>query len=359
MVEELVFHLGDCKTGTTSVQSILAAEAWESAGKSICYTARFNHIPLAKTLTQDTENQKQRFVKTRQQLAKSDAKLGVISAEHFEFVDPEVLYDALKKYMPKMLENLRLVAYIRPHADRLVSSFAERSKKGLFMRSLEAMHDKADEGGLLHYAPRLRKWREVFGDRYEVRPFVRSELLNGDVVQDFFSFALRTTDFKITQPTQANESLSVEDISMMRLLHQTFRDDETKSLVDQRKAFGWFMSEHLGNIPSAGGTKLRMHKALAEKVAETYREDAEILDREFFGRPVFGPALDAAPGKAIDEPQSLNPKDNFSPEEIRRYEAFASILQHLMASDPKHFNWALRPEEQRRPLEVFLKNRKD
>lgn len=359
MVEELVFHLGDRKTGTTSIQSILAAEAWEAAGESICYTARFNHNPLANKLQQNANDLKQQFVRIRQQLSKSAAKIGVISAEDFEIVDPEVLRDALKKYMPKMLGQIRLIVYVRPHADRLVSTFAERSKKGLFMQSLSAMHDRTEESGMLYYAPRLRKWREVFGDRYEVRPFVRSELLNGDVVQDFFSFALGTSDFKITQPTQANESLSVEDISMMRLLHQTFRNDQTSSMVDQRKAFGWYMSEHLGRIPSVGGTKLRMHKALAKKVAKTYREDAEILDREFFGRPVFVPALEAAPSKAIDEPQSLRAEDHFSPEDIRRYQAFASILQHLMASDPQHFNWALRPEEQRRPLEIFLKNRKD
>ena len=50
MVEEIVFHLGDCKTGTTSIQAVLARGAWTldgQAGRGIVYPAQVNHIPLA------------------------------------------------------------------------------------------------------------------------------------------------------------------------------------------------------------------------------------------------------------------------------------------------------------------------
>ena len=53
MVQQLVFHIGDCKTGTTSVQAVLAQDAWK--GGSLCYPARVNHIPVAKTLTAESE----------------------------------------------------------------------------------------------------------------------------------------------------------------------------------------------------------------------------------------------------------------------------------------------------------------
>ena len=90
MIEEIVFHLGDCKTGTTSVQSVLASGAWESEAGQIAYPAKFNHMALARTLSVASEKQFQikRFEKLRQALDNSDARYAVISAEHFEFVDP-------------------------------------------------------------------------------------------------------------------------------------------------------------------------------------------------------------------------------------------------------------------------------
>ena len=55
MVEEIVFHLGDCKTGTTSIQTVLSRGAWVSHAGPIAYPARFNDIPLAKTLSVPAE----------------------------------------------------------------------------------------------------------------------------------------------------------------------------------------------------------------------------------------------------------------------------------------------------------------
>ncbi|MDX1781886.1 MAG: hypothetical protein R3256_11265 [Thalassovita sp.] len=349
MVDEIVIHLGDCKTGTTSIQSVLAAGAWESDAGDICYPARFNHIPLAKTLTMpgETDKQEKRFTKLRRRMDQSDAAHGVVSAEHFEFVDPELLHDALQRHLPGYMSRIRLIAYVRPHADRLLSSFAERNKKGRFMKSLPALHDVMLANGKLLYAPRFRKWRAVFGDSFTLRPFLRDQLYQGDVVQDFFRFVLGSRDFRITRDVDRNRSLSVEDIAMLRAFHRVFRAQD-HALKDQQKAFGWFMSNDLSERPDPGATRPRLHRALAERVVEAYRADAMALDAEFFDGTPMQDALEAAPGKAAEQPQSFAPEDHFSAAEIRRYEALAAFLKHLIESDPRHFLWAVRPEEQRR-----------
>ena len=320
MVKEIVIHLGDCKTGTTSIQAVLAAEAWETDLGDITYTARFNHIPLAKSLSTASEipHQEARFSKLREALDESDAAFGVISAEHFEFVDPSLVMAALEQHLPEYLDRVRLVAYERPHADRLVSTFAERSKKGSFQKPLAAMHDKLIEDGLLFYTPRFEKWRDLFGARFTLRAFARDQLYQGDVVQDFFHYLLGGKEFRLTMPSDQNNSLSVEDIAMMRSLHWHLRkmDGDYRQI---QHAFGWYMSDLLGAAPyPGGGTKPRLHKALADRVVDTYRADAAALDAAFFDGTPMSDALAVAPEKAVDKPQSFQARAHFKAREMRQ-----------------------------------------
>jgi len=350
MVGELVFHLGDCKTGTTSIQAVLAGRAWRADRGEITYPTRFNHIPLAKTLSVPKERplEEKRFTKAREALDASDAAYGVISAEHFEFVDPEKVHAAIHRHLPDYVDRLRLVAYVRPHADRFLSTFAERSKKGVFGGSLEEFHAESAQAGLLVYAPRFEKWRALFGDRFTLRPFIRDQLYRGDVVQDFFHYLFGSEGFEITRETDRNESLSVEDIAMMRAIHRRIRR-QSKGLGPAQQAFGWYMSNFLGATPSPGGTKPRLHRALAERIVETYRADAEALDAEFFEGTPMADALAAAPGKAVDAAQSFELKDYFGPAERRRVRVWADFVLRLMESDPEHFMWAVRDADQRPP----------
>lgn len=351
MVGEIIFHLGDCKTGTTSVQATLAEGAWETgagAGRDILYPATFNHIPLAKTLSVPAEAPQEaaRFGKVRAAFEGSDAAHGVISAEHFEFVEPEYLARAIERHLKGY--DIRLIAYVRPHADRLVSTFAERAKKGLFQGNLAAMHGKLVEDRLLFYTPRFERWRALFGDAFTLRPFLRDRLWQGDVVQDFFRFVLGGEAFTLTRETDRNESLSVEDIAMMRLVHGVIRKRHPgPEMRHAQQSLGWYMADILGAMPQKGGTKPRMDLALAEAVAATYAEDAAALDAAFFEGDPMARALAAAPAKAVAAPQSFEAKDHFTPAERRRFRAWGKLLGRMIASDPEHFNWAVRPGSQR------------
>ena len=354
MVQEIVFHLGDCKTGTTSVQSVLAQGAWETdagVGADIVYPARFNHIPLAKTLSVPAEAgfEAERFARVRAAFDDSDAAHGVISAEHFEFVDPERVARAIERHLPGYRDRIRLVAYVRPHADRLVSTYAERTKKGLFMKPLAAMHDKLVEDRLLFYTPRFQKWRALFGEAFTLRPFVRDRLYKGDVVQDFFAWMRQGAEFAITRPTEQNESLSVEDIAMMRALHAAIRHQGGPGLRQAQQALGWYMADFLGATPRQAGTRPRLHRALAERVVATYAEDAAALDAAFFEGNPMATALAAAPDKAVDRPQSFEAEDHFGPDDLRLFGIWAQLLTRLMEADPEQFMWAVRSPDQRGP----------
>ena len=100
MIKELVIHLGDTKTGSTSIQKVLAQKAYEVPGRSICYPGRTHHNPLGKTLSRrrlfkDREN---RFREIAKVFLDSTADYGIVSAELFQSVDPRVLNDAIETY---------------------------------------------------------------------------------------------------------------------------------------------------------------------------------------------------------------------------------------------------------------------
>lgn len=352
MVREIVFHLGDCKTGTTAIQSVLASGKIECE-KSICYPTRFNHIPLARTLSDPQERpfQKKRFAKLRRAFDQSDADIGVVSAEHFEFVDPDEIKRAIDQYLPEYADKIRLIAYVRPHAERLVSTFAERSKKGQTKKTMEFMHERLLAENRLFYTPRFSRLLELFGDQFTLRPFIRSHLQDGDVVTDFLHMVFRGSAFKLPTPTKSNESLSVRDIALMRYLQNKIQNlsKDKANARDAQRALGWYMSELLASLRQEDAERPRLYRELAEKMVDTYAGDAALLDDLFFEGTPMSDALEQAPQKALDHPQSFRAVDHLTEAELRQTDAWAVLMARMIDADSQHFAWALRPEEQRAP----------
>jgi len=336
MVKEIVFHLGDPKTGTTSIQEVLATGNWRSDGADLLYTAPINHLPLAATLHDPAQfsRREERFTRLRRELEASGAETAVISAELFDIVDPALLRETLERYLPDHAGKVRLVAYVRPHAERLVSAYAERVKQGIFHKSLEAFHQQMKRQRRLFYAPRCSAWRTVFDARYCLRPMIRAHLKNGDVVQDFMDIVLRGRPFTIPRATAHNESLALEDLAMLRALR--LPAGAPPALVRARQSLGWNFARELAQRPPARRSRLRLHKALAADVIATYRADAVALDTAFFGgRAVLGAALAAAADTAVEQPQSIRARDHFTPGELRLIRVWAGLVQQMMRHAPE------------------------
>ena len=337
MINELVIHLGDTKTGSTSIQKALAQKAYEAPGKSICYPTKNNHIALAKTLTQKPrfKNREARFSRVSKAFQESDADYGIISAEHFQFVDPRVLNDAIETYWPQFRDRLRLVAYVRPHAGKFLSAFSERVKLGADMASLEALFETVSAKKQLDFTPRFETGREVFGSDLSVRPFVRDRLHKSDVVQDFFKYLLNNDAFEITGDTAANPSLTVSQLALLRVIH---RQMESKAkgrkgpkFRNMQGKFGRAVSEYLrANGIGNGGEKLRMPTGMLARFQERYAPDAEAMDQGFFEGFPFSDDLENAGRDATAEDQPLEAADHFTAVEIAEVLRYTDSLAATM-----------------------------
>ena len=77
-----------------------------------------------------------------------------------------------------------------------------------------------------------------------------------------------------------------------------------------------------------------MHRTLAEKIRDRYREDARQMDSHFFGgSSLLETALDTAVREACAEPQSVVPRDHFDRSELRSLSLMAGLTGVMLNNE--------------------------
>ena len=352
----LVIHLGEHKTCSTAIQQVLVSGRVQAPGGMVFPTGRAglsHHNNLARALRRrktDEAEIKAQFAKVAAAIDASDAQTAILSGEGFERVAAPRMAEALAQYLPDLAEEARLIVYLRPHGARILSSFAEKMKQGLFSGDLAAFHaEQLAEGDYL-YAPRMAAWRKAFGDRLTVRPMLRTELKGGDVVADFLDWVFPGGDVTFPELPLVNEKLSVEDLAVLRAVQEPLLDMPGPSVSPREptRALGWRVARMLAARPEAGATPVALDRALVAQIQAAYAEDAATVDRDFLGGPALVPALKALTETAVETPQSFALEDNLSPEAARMARAWIRIITQLYRHKPQ--NW--RPHFQANPLRL-------
>ena len=340
MVKRIVIHLGDCKTGSTSIQSILSSKAWKSPpfiDTRIEYPCVFNHLRLFKSLNSKhfAHNKEKIFSNIRNKFNNSKANVGVLSAEQFEFLDPAILDQALKTYLPSFYDDILLIAYVRPHTQRLLASYTERIKKGSFRGSLDQFYQILKNGQILNYSLRIEQWKNIFGDKYHVKPFSSSVLRQKDVVSDFFYFIFGHDNYHFLEPTRRNESVSIEDLAVLRHVQSMLLQDNLSSKGNAR--LGSILAQNMAQEYPSTITKLKLHDAIARDMMENYFEDATLVDSKYLNLPILEKSLYADCNNAVLQPQSLDISSYFDESAIRIFNCWIELTRNIIQNDPDHF----------------------
>lgn len=338
----LILHVGDHKTGSTTIQNAFAAHRVRLKGRKLLYPGNLNHNYLREHMSALDRTGKDKagkqgqpnVARLRQMIEQTDADFILLSGESFEGFDPAALKALLQQHFAPLVREIRIIAYVRPHASRLLSTYAEQCKIGWYSGSLDAFFAKASKRFAYH--PRLAAWRSQFGNGFIVRPMIRDELRNGDILEDFIVSAFGDGEYDVQPVRASNESLGLEDLVMLRHVQSHLK----KIGKGAKLGLGWDFAAHAGALPSPRAqTRLQLHRALTERIQQSYEADAQKIDAAFFdNRGLFVQALDQAVSAALPEPQSLAPCDYFSPEELRNMSVLAETLCSLLMA-PKT-NWA-------------------
>ena len=218
----VVLHIGGAKCGSSAIQACLARNADCLGERGVCVPGTAldfgsdvtgeqiwffenaavagDHALVANHLTDLVDAARERGFSTV-----------VISAENLcnHATLAPVFADGLSE------TDTRIVFYVRRQDDFLISSWQQWNLKRY--PSLEAFLE-ARAGKDARWFSMIEPWAEAFGDdRISVRPFVRSRLVDGDVVTDFFRAAGIPQDGLKPLARDANPSF---DESLARLAHR-------------------------------------------------------------------------------------------------------------------------------------------
>lgn len=334
MIKNLVFHIGDPKNGSSSIQRALQTRAWQCDTVSVAPQKELNASALANSLipARSPGKYQAQFSKKKKWVENTDADLGIISAEFFSGAEPEALLAALHEFMPVQADAARIIAYVRPHAGRALSGYAQRVKTGAYKGTLTKFVKTLEGRTILNYHARFDKWQKVFGDRFTLRPFVREQMRDGDVVSDFFHEALQGETFTLVTPETSNESLSLAEIAAMRVVQTQWMGAEVPKFL--RLSLGAAIGRELGAFPDRSKTKLQLDRMNAARIRDLYREDAAQLDAQFFAEPLMERALIRAIEEAPPEIQSLDAAEYYDPADIERMGQISGEITVLVKEMP-------------------------
>lgn len=278
----VILHLGDHKTGTSSLQRLCAAG---NTPPGVLYpqAGRANgagHHNLAWAVGDDPrfKPNKGGWREVWAEIADAAPETVLISSEAFEFKRPKRVFAALSDGLESGEHRVEGVVYLRPHPGRLLSSFAERVKRGIgpFDRTAYLAH--ALGGRRFRYAPRLDKWRRALAPGHmNVRIFSRERLRRGDVVDDMFHHILSAPPPDM-RACPANKTPSASELKMIQL-RQGRPSTMAKAPSRERRA------------------RPRWTRRDAELIRKMCAPDAAALD-DWFGGDVFSSALDQAVDQA-------------------------------------------------------------
>lgn len=334
MIRTLVFHIGDPKNGSSSIQAAMQAGACHCRDLTIAVQNQANASPLATSIIADDKlkkRQREFGIKARWAV-ETDADLGLISAELFSAADPRALMAALREFLPDHADTARVIAYVRPHAGRVLSSYAQGIKAGVFKSDLKTYVSQRAARGAFFYTPRFGRWRQVFEDRFTLRPFIRTEMLNGDVVADFFHHALQGVPFTLSPVETANASLMLEELAGLRVVQSELVRQGVKNFL--RLSIGGAVGRKLAGHAGRFGNRLELDRATAETIRDTYRADAEQLDARFFDGAMMQQALDEAVERAVPSARTLRAVEYFDRAEIVGLRELARELAGLVNDKP-------------------------
>jgi hypothetical protein len=154
---------------------------------------------------------------------------------------------------------------------------------------------------------------------------------------------LQTEDFTLSDTPDANESLSLENLSIVREFHVKVNEGKNKGMPYQ-STIGRALARRMNESAYREGTKVRIHRSLAETVRKQYAADAAALDAAFFSGTPMSDALNAAPGKAVAEAQSVRIEDHFSTREQYLINTLLGHTAVLIKADPQFLADSLRIE---------------
>lgn len=239
-----LIHIGMPKTGTSSIQAFLGANAGALAQQSYLY-APFNPLfgsqyefavtalqLCGETIAPKLERNRLGFETPQDQadyvadyqaflsqnLARHNQNCAVFigSSEHiYAWMTTPERISALDRWLQTHFSLVEYLVYLRPQADMVASGYSEAIRRG-------ATHDfdtHLTRHSNMDYWMRLQQWRAIVGPRLSVGLMVPDAMQGGDLLQDFCArLGIRMDG--LVRPAHLNTALPRKEMALRRQLNR-------------------------------------------------------------------------------------------------------------------------------------------
>ena len=268
MTRKLIIHIGNHKTGTSSIQQVLFRnkDGVRKQGYDL-----FHENPDGSTRNSGNALTCVKFKlkrghkiegKVRKWLPKALCDTGhnvIISAETLSWLFSAKEIQKFQINLSQYFDDIKVVAYIRRQDMQAVSQYQQASKYGAFVaarfyqggtRALPPYKEYFHK--YLNYHQRLGMWADAFGEQnLLIRVFETNRLYNGDVVDDFFQVtdlmnegnSTRINQSSGFEKTKVGHLISEQQFSLPVWRALTKYLDNTGKLVPDREEAAHFYSE--------------------------------------------------------------------------------------------------------------------
>lgn len=278
----LHIHIGESKTGTTSVQTTLqmSREVLAEAGFWYPVAAGFRRQADLFTAMEPkvgTPKHKERNLGTKAEWrAYSDKLIAdfdkereafpdadcVVSSEHFPSLSPEGLAK-MKAFAEARFDRVKVYFYFRNPVDWEISIYSTRIKSGDTTRFSDQTLFAGGFRQRSNRHQRLRNWEQTFGpDNVDVVFFSRSSLRNQSVVDDLLGRIGIDPGIMVMPKEDKNEALNLVSLEVLRRLNDGVFDG-----IGYTKKQRWPFVRSIGRVTRGDSLAVRPETAARIKAA--------------------------------------------------------------------------------------------
>ena len=288
----LIIHIGTGKTGTTSIQASLELNRKKliSSGMNYPEFKKGEHnilegavLPFEKlhrVFRSEYSDDKKKVAVEGNELCKDIKKsikkypYTIISGEYFLTLDTKAINELIGKFGLKNDDKITVICYVRQPSSYWLSAIQQGLKGSTKVENVIERKYPFRAG--------LQNWIDVFGiENIIVRPFDRNQLLDGDVVSDFYETVYNLTNIRIENPLLAeekNSSVSAEKCILMQELRINLIDTDDNVFSDDSRKLIRLINANGKNLEQ---TKMKFHPYLAKFIDFLHNDDLEWLQNNF------------------------------------------------------------------------------
>ena len=294
---DVVLHIGTGKTGTTTVQGVLGKSRALLRETGTLYPrafGRYRHLRFGFLVRPDAELVKspewlrsgnadtdprelRRVVRRRLRRELTPDVRRVLISDEALYRRSVATIARVQRFTAARGGSVRVVAYLRPHAEHLASNYQQVVKGGAVARFDEWA--RSDLSHTYDYHRYLARWRDHLApDRLVVRVFDPDAFVGGSLVDDFLdATGLEVTAADLAPAERSNESLSAEAVEVLRLLncHRVEHHGARDGLIINTD-----LVDRLKDVP---GPTLTLPEEDLDRFLERWASSDRLVSAEFLG----------------------------------------------------------------------------